>query len=331
MFIVNKIEKFTNIHKVTLMQIENQLTLKQLRAFVAVYRRGKLASAAEEIGVTPSAVSVLIRQAEDALSIRLFDRTTRSLVPTQAAEEAFGIAERILQDVKMLGSSFRELTDGRRGRVRVAATPATAAALLPLTARRFARTYANIGLVIDDCAPNQFLPHIQSERVDLGIGTPPPGGSDFNVRTLLEDQMQLVCAQDHRLASNEAVRWVDLKGEPLIVFRPGYGVRQLIDTMLLKVGLEPAVVQEVGFLSTAAWMTASGLGVTILPSALARLESQRGLVLRPLIEPAVTRTIALVTKKGRSLPPSCHLFIDMLMEDLRQSVETWHYVGDAQQ
>ena len=53
------------------------LTMKQLRAFVAVYRLRKLTAAAERLSVTPSAVSVLIRQIELALDIRLFDRTTR--------------------------------------------------------------------------------------------------------------------------------------------------------------------------------------------------------------------------------------------------------------
>jgi DNA-binding transcriptional LysR family regulator len=302
--------------------IETRLTLKQLRAFAAVYRLGRLSTAAEELGVTQSAVSVLIRQIEETLKTPLFDRTTRSLVPTQAAEDAFGVAERILQDVKALGSNFRDLTEGGRGRVRIAATPATAAALLPATVRRFARRYANIGLVIDDCAPNQFLSHIQSERADFGIGTPPPEGSDFEARILLEDEMQLVCAEDHRLASRPFVRWTDLGGEPLIVFRPGYGVRQLIETTLHKVGVEPVVAHEVGFLSTAAWMTASGLGVTILPRALAGLEERHGLALRPLVEPTVMRTIALVTKKGRSQSPSARLFIDMLAQDFASAARS---------
>jgi DNA-binding transcriptional LysR family regulator len=84
---------------------------------------------------------------------------------------------------------------------------------------------------------------------------------------------------------------------------------------LLKKGLTPTIAHEVGFLDTASWMAASGLGVTILPAALARLHMREGLVIRPLVEPEVTRTIALVTKKGRSLSPPSRLFIDMLLDD----------------
>jgi len=301
--------------------IESQLTLKQLRAFAAVYRLGKLASAAEELGVTQSAVSVLIRQVEETLNTRLFDRTTRSLVPTSAAEEAFGIAERILEDVATLGSNFRDLSEGSRGRVRLCATPGTALTILPGTARRFSRRYANIELVLDDCAPNQFLPLIASERVELGIGVPPPTGADFDSRPIFEDRMLLVCAADHPFAGRDRVRWADLEHVPLIAFRNGYGVRQLLDATVAKAGFEPRIAHEVGFLDTAAWMAASGLGVTILPAALARLRAHMGVVARPLVEPEVTRTMALVTKKGRSLSPPCRLFLDMLLEDVAATAE----------
>jgi DNA-binding transcriptional LysR family regulator len=315
---LNKTEKFSIIREETSTMIESQLTLKQLRAFVAVYRLGKLASAAEELGVTRSAVSVLIRQVEETLNTRLFDRTTRSLAPTRAAEDVFGIADRILRDVATLGSNFRALSEGSRGRVRLAATPGTAMALLPRTARRFSRRYANIELILDDCAPDQFLQLISSERVEFGIGVPPPARSEFETLLLLEDRMQFVCARDHPFVARAMVRWSDLSGLPLIVFRRGYGVRQLIDNTLLKVGLTPSIAHEVGFFSTATWMTASGMGVTILPTALARLYLHGGLVMKPLVEPEVTRAIALVSKKGRSLSPTARLFIEMLVDDLAE-------------
>lgn len=299
------------------MNIETRLTLKQLRAFVAVYRLGKLADAADELGVSLSAVSALIRQIEETLNTRLFDRSTRTLAPTRAADEAFGLAERILQDVVTLGSNFRDLSEGSRGRVHLAATPATAATLLPATARRFARRYGNIQLVLDDCAPSQFLTHIVSERVEMGIGTPAPAGAGCDNRLILSDALQVVCAGDHPFTERDAVRWSDLSDVRLITFRGGpYGVRDLVDRTLMHVGVQPEVAHEVGFLETAAWMAASGLGVAILPAALAAMHRHQGLATRPLVAPEVSRSIALVTKKGRSLSPACKLFVDMVVEDI---------------
>lgn len=298
------------------MSISTRLTFKQLRAFVAVYKHGKLSAAAEELGVSQSAVSVLIRQIEDTLGIKLFDRTTRSLSPTVAADDTFGIAERILQDVVILGDNVRDLSDGLRGRVRLAATPATGTALLPKTTARFNKRYGNIKLELDDCAPNQFLSHILTERVEFGIGTLPADNGEFDVVPILEESVQLICPKNHPLAQASILCWADLKNVPLITFRGTYGMKNIMEYAVHHAGIEANIAHEVEFLNSALWMVSSGLGVAILPAALARLHQLDNLVIRPLIEPEVTRTIAIVIKKGRTLSPSCRLFVDMLIEDV---------------
>jgi len=128
--------------------------------------------------------------------------------------------------------------------------------------------------------------------------------------------MYLVCADSHAIARQAAVSWKDLRGVPVIAFRPGYGVRRLIDDTAAKAGIELNIVHEAGFLDTAAWMAASGLGVCLLPGALARKHAHQPVAIVPLRNPVVRRTISLVTKKGRSLSPACRIFVDMLRSDL---------------
>lgn len=298
------------------MNIETRLTFKQLRAFVAVYKCGKLRIAAQEIGVTQSAISILIKQIEETLNVKLFDRTTRALVPTSVADDAIGIAERILQDTATLGQNINALTSGERGRVHLATTPSTGMAMLPNMVRKFAKKYNHIKLVIDDCAPNQFLSHILSERVEFGIGTMPAEGGEFDSLAILNDELQLICPLDHPLAKLEQVQWADLENVPLIGLRGDYGMRQLITSVLNELDVEPEIVHEVGFLGSAVWMTAVGLGVTIFPAALAQLYKHEELVIKALVSPIVSRKIAVVTKKGRSLSPASQLFVDMLIADM---------------
>ncbi len=297
------------------------LTMKQLRAFVAVYRLRKLAAAAEKLSVTTSAVSVLIRQIEVSLKTRLFDRTTRSLEPTSAAHEAIGSVERILQEVGLLEASFLDLSERRRGQVHLAVTPAIGSALMPQTVLSFTRAYPDIRVIIDDCAPDQFLSRILSEQVEFGVGTPQEAGGEIEILTLVDDQLCLVCRTDHPLALQQEVRWADLVSVPVIAVRGGgYGVRRLIDQIAVKVGIDLNIASEINFLTSALWMTASGLGVSILPSALFVQSYFDDLVARPLIMPTVSRAISLVTKHGRSLSPACQSFAEMLKRDLHGSV-----------
>jgi DNA-binding transcriptional LysR family regulator len=291
-------------------------TIRQLRAFAAVYQLGKLGAAAEQLSVTQSAISVLVRQMEEGLGARLFDRTTRSLRPTQAAREAVVVAERILRDVDSLGSSFRDLGALRRGRVSIAVTPTLASFVMPPVIRKFSALYPDIRVVVDDCAPDQFMSRVIGEHADFGIGTPEKMRADADLQTLVRDHLSLVCMPDHPLAGKKTVRWVDLKGVPVITVRPGYGIRPMIDATASGAGVALDVVNEVSFLSTALWMTAAGLGASIMPSAFATYSGDEQLVIKTLTSPRVSRDISVVTKRGRSLSAASQSFIDVMRAEL---------------
>lgn len=291
-------------------------TIRQLRAFLAVHQLRKLSAAAQRLFVTQSAVSMLIRQLEDGLGTRLFDRTTRSLKPTAAANEMLSTAERILRDVDSLSIGFRELATLERGRVSVAITPTLATFLLPDAIRSFTEEHPKVRVMVNDCAPDQFISRILGEHVDFGIGTPERPGAEVEVQRLMRDHLALVCRNDHPLAKARVVRWTDLAGYPVITVRPGYGVRPLIDGTAADAGVALDVVNEVSFLSTAIWMTASGMGASIMPGAFARAANDPSLLIKVLSAPRVSRDISVVTKRGHSLSVAARAFIDALKRSL---------------
>jgi len=284
-------------------------TLRQLQAFMAVYRLRKLSAAAAQLYVTQSAVSVLIRQLEQALGVRLFERTTRSLRPTEAAQDAAVVVDRILRDVGLLSGGSLDLRELRRGQVSLVITPTLADMLMPPVVEAFRQQHPDIALRVEDCAPDQFLTRIVGEHVDFGIGTPEHAGGEVEQRTLLRDHLALVCLPDHPLARRRKLRWSDLHGHPVIAGRPGYGVRKMVDLAAAQAGVELRVVNEISFLSTGLWMTASGLGPSIMPTAYARQSRFKSLVVRVLNEPLVLRDIYVVTKRQRQLSPACEAFI----------------------
>ncbi|MDP9603771.1 LysR family transcriptional regulator [Variovorax sp. NFACC27] len=291
-------------------------TIRQLRAFLAVYQLKKLSAAAQRLFVTQSAVSMLIRQLEEGLDTRLFDRTTRSLKATAAAEQMMMTVERILRDVDSLSNDFRELATLERGRVTLAITPTLAAFLLPDAMRAFNEQHPGVRVLVNDCAPDQFVSRIIGEHVDFGIGTPERPGPEVEVQRLMRDHLAVVCRDDHPLAKARVVRWSDLGGHPVITVRPGYGVRPLIDGTAAEAGVALDVVNEVSFLSTAIWMTAAGMGASIMPSAFARAEADPSLVIKVLSSPRVARDISIVTKRGHSLSAAARAFIDALKRSL---------------
>lgn len=291
-------------------------TLRQLRAFLAVYQLRKLSAAAQKLFVTQSAVSMLIRQLEEGLDTRLFDRTTRSLKPTAAAEQMMQTVERVLRDVDSLSADFRELSALERGRVTMAITPTLAAMLLPDALRGFAQQHPGVRVLIDDCAPDQLMGRVLGEHVDFAIGSPERPGAEVETERLLRDHLALVCRDDHPLAKARVVRWADLARHRIITVRAGYGVRLLIENTAAEAGVTLDVVNEVSFLSTALWMTTAGMGASIMPSAFARAEANPALAIKVLSAPRVARDISVVTKRGHSLSVAARAFIDALKRSL---------------
>lgn len=291
-------------------------TLRQLRAFVAVFQLGKFSAAAEQLCITQSAVSLLIRQLEDGLGVALFERSTRSLRPTDAARDAITVAERVLRDVGSLSAHAFDVASLRKGRVSVAVTPTLGAIVLPAAVQAFRLRYPEVQIDIDDCAPDQFMSRVVGEQVDFGIGSPEQAGADVELKTLVRDHLSVVCPEGHALAARKSVSWAELAGHEVITVRPGYGIRPLIDASAAQAGVQLRVVNEVTFLSTALWMTACGMAVSVMPSAYARQAGANGMAVRPLVRPRVSRDIVLVTKRGKPLSPAAKAFVAEVQRSL---------------
>lgn len=285
-------------------------TMRQLRAFVSVYQLRKISTAAEQLHLTQSAVSLLIRQLENGLGILLFERTTRALRPTEAANDMIAVADRILRDVASLTTNAVDTATLRKGRVSVAITPTLGEIMLPSAVRSFREKYPGLQLSLDDCAPDQFVSRVVGEQVDFGIGSPEQAGAEIDIETLLRDHLSVVCPAGHPLGRRKTVRWAELGPYGIITVRPGYGIRPLIDASAAQGGVQLQVVNEVTFLSTALWMADSGMGISVMPSAYARHSSIQNLVIRPLTHPKVSRDIVLVTKRGRTLTAAARAFVE---------------------
>lgn len=278
-------------------------SVRQLRAFVAVYQSGHISAAAELLSVTQPAVTVLLRELEERLGVRLFDRTTRSLKRTDAANAAFAYAQRVLSELEAMGRSMDDLAQGRQGRLRIAATSTVVQTVLPEVLRQFTRELPGVELLIDDCAPGEFVERIVSERVDCGVGTlesPVPG---LEERIFLRDPMVAVAGKE-RFDASRPLSWKQLAAHPVITVRAGYGVRRRIERAASEGGVELRVAHEVALFTTALALASGGLGVAVVPESVARASGLPGMVVRRLVRPHLEKSTAFVFRKDRTLAPA---------------------------
>ena len=287
-------------------------SVRQLRAFVAVYHTGQVSAAAQQLALTQPAVTVLLRELEGKLGLKLFDRSTRSLRRTEAAAEAIGFAERALAELEALGASMAELAGARRGRVRIAATSTVAQTLLPPVMRRFLDTHPEVAVEIEDVAPTGFVEAVLRERVDFGVGTLQAPVAGLREDVFLRDTLAAVAPAAPDFPAGKPITWKQLAALPLVTVRPGYGVRQRIDEAAQAAGVQLRVAHEVSLLTTALALAGHGLGVAVLPASLVGQSHEPGLVARRITRPAVERNTAIVYKAERSLSPAARAFADMM-------------------
>lgn len=301
------------------MQKENRnISLKQMRAFVAVAHAGSFTRAAEQLFITQSALSSLIRNLEAELQLQLLNRTTRRLELTDAGAELLQSLEQLLGDLDRMTSDLRDVRAIRRGRIRIGATPLLASTFIPAAIRAFHEQHPGITVrVLDDPAP-QLLHALREGDIDLMVATLDGEHPELDSSVVLSDTMVLVCHSEHPFAGKSEVAWHDLPGEPLVALRKGSGLRAITDQMLGALGSEGAPAQEVNHVATAIAMVAAGMGVAVLPAYSVRFSEAKAVRAVPLGGPVMQRHVSLATLKQRTPSTATRA----MQEHLRQFART---------
>ncbi|MBB3226130.1 DNA-binding transcriptional LysR family regulator [Luteibacter sp. Sphag1AF] len=277
------------------------VTLRQLKAFLAVARQQHFGRAADSIHLTQPAVSRLIADLEAELEVRLFDRTTREVVPTETGRYLEQAVARTLDDLDAVLAHARQQGDPLRGRVRIASVPTLSASIMPLCIARCAGEHPSVEILLRDQNQAQVLEAVRSGEVDFGLAIEPSPDDEFDTHDLLMDPFWLVCPANHPLADSHAVAWKRLRGETLILLDHASGSRRLIDQALATHGIDAHVGIEVGHAQTAFRMVSAGLGITVTPGL--SLDGLTPDLAARQLTPVIQRQVVLARRRQRSLSP----------------------------
>jgi len=276
------------------------ISLQQLRVFQAVAAERNFSRAGDRVGLTQPAVSRATTELESQLGLRLFDRTTREVAPTEAGRLLAAHLERILEELDNALLDVQGLAGQRRGRVRVASSPTLSASLMPACIAAAGADGTEIVLL--DRIQQDALDSVRSGLVDFGVVVDPADPADLFCEPVMREPFCLVCPAGHALAGIGAVPWSALAAHPLVLLDQASGSRRLIDEALARQGVSPQVVQQLGHPTTVFRMVESGIGVAVLPALALAAYRAPGLVARRL-SPRIDRYIMLVHRRHRSLSP----------------------------
>lgn len=292
------------------------VTLRQLRALLAVERAGSMTGAAQAMHLTPAALSMLVKSLEDSTGVKLFERTTRRLVLTQAGSalvphirQALGLIDGAIDQVMLTHPDPRKTLQS----ITLATSPLMAFSVMPQAIAAFKRQYPEVQVQLLDAAVESLVALVTQGQADMAICTAPQDVADLKSTHLYSDRLMLVCPRSNPLAQLPQVPWQMLLDQPLIVMRQGSGLRALVDQALSKWPHRPPPAFEVSHVASAMGLVQAGQGVAALPSnAISRaydLQPHQTWVSVPLTAPIVTRKIIALTPNDQAQSPIAQDFI----------------------
>ncbi|GAA0212357.1 LysR substrate-binding domain-containing protein [Saccharothrix mutabilis subsp. mutabilis] len=288
------------------------MTLQQLVYFLAVARTRHFTRAAEEVRVAQPSLSKQIHALEKELGAELFSRARGNVTLTPAGEALLPVASRILSDVDTARLEVAELVGLRRGRVRVGATPSLCGSIFADVIKRYHDAYPGIQVSVTEGGSRDLVQALEAGSLDLAlvIVSPVDAHRALTVAPVLREELVVASASPLGV---DRMSLLDLREHPLVMFRPGYDLRETTLAACRGAGFEPTFAVEGGEMDAVLRFVEVGLGVAIVPSTVLAARSLHGTPLTP----GTSRTVGLAHRADVAPTSAARAFQDVLLSFLR--------------
>lgn len=293
------------------------ITPADLDAFLSVAETSSFRQSAQMLGISQPSVSARIQHLEAVLGVRLFDRTTRRVVITDAGERLRGRVERMVLETRALVREFREEQNLQRGSVVVGASPSVAAGFLPAVIGEFQRRWPDVEVVLLDDFFGQVLDRVSRGEVDFAVTPYISNEETLDYEPLLDDVFRLAVPDSHPLAAQDSASLADIAGENLMSMPPESAAWAIFRRAFAVAGMDFAPSFQTRDSVTIFSLIKQGLGVGLVTEMLSSVLDMRGITLLPVRDADLTRSIGIVRTRERGLSPAA----DALCKLLRKHAE----------
>ncbi|GLH81718.1 transcriptional regulator [Bradyrhizobium sp. SSBR45G] len=239
------------------------LTIRQLRALVAVQNSGSVTSAAARLNLTQPAVTLQIRNLQELAGLPLIQRTTDGMILTEAGRSVLGLAERVEAALQDCEQALDILAGRSGGRVAIGAV-STAKYFVPFAIAEFSRRFPKIDVTLRIGNRDSLREALRGYDLDIAIMGRPPADIPVDMRPFGKHPHVIIAPAGHRLARRKRIAGEDLAGEVFITREPGSGTRLLMETFFEKHGLQPKTSMEMDSNETIKQAVIAGLGIAFI-------------------------------------------------------------------
>jgi DNA-binding transcriptional LysR family regulator len=303
-------------------------SLADLRAFVTVGQLRSFAAAATALHLSQPALSRRISHLEEMLGVRLFDRTTRTVALTLLGQRFLEQVGGLVDDVDRSIVSLRDAAQLEAGDVTIGCVFSLVHHFLPPLVLAFREQHPRVLVRIIEEGADEVLACVKQGEADFALNYIGMQDPEVDFTPLLKEPYVLACGTAHPLARRRSVRWDELAAHPLARVSHASRNRLFIDQALAELPPLPRPICEVRHVSTLIGLVENGLGVAVVPQLTLPRHSATVVGVR-LEQPAISRTIGMVRRRGRSLSPAAQAFAKLLAQASRATGRPRRRAGAA--
>lgn len=284
------------------------MQIRDLSWLLALAEHEHVTDASYALGVTQPTLSRALARMEDELGVRVFERAPDGVHVTPNGQLVVAAARDVVGRYGQLVDQLASVLDPDGGVVRLAFLDSIASSLVPQVLRGFHEHAPRVRVLLSQEPGHDIVADLESGAADVAITSAHPPGA-YGWHSLQEERLVLVVPHRHRLRDRRRVRLAELADEELVTTPVGFGYRTFLDNLLRDAGVAPAISFESQDLATIEGLVAAGLGVAILPEAIAGTSGTVGI---PLASSAARRTIGLTWRTDRTLSVPAGRFRDFV-------------------
>lgn len=294
------------------------LKLQHLRYFVAVFEERSITAAAHRVNATQSGVSMQLRDFEETLGLKLFDRTSTGVVPTKAGEQIYARSNRVLREINEFAVDIETHTDQLYGTVRAGIMPTFAKSILAPTLMRFAEKHPFVDVNIIEGYSETLTGRVANGDMDFAIV--PGGDLPTGVRsTLVDTDIEILVRRGPEGGTGKPLELATAPPLDLVLPGPGNARRAKIDRYLNNMCASKHTIMELDSMMATFDLLEKGHYASILPGCLClpSIEDTR-FELSPLLKPVLQVDYLMIEPSAQATSVVVSAFAEALSEEIQK-------------
>jgi LysR family transcriptional regulator, nitrogen assimilation regulatory protein len=304
------------------------MDVRQLRYFLSVAKCRSFSRAALELNVAQPALSHHVANLEAELGVKLFERSTKGVTPTECGETLMTHAETIIRQFSQAAREVKATSAQPSGVVTIGLPTSISISLTVPLLHEVESRFPAITLKVSENHSGYLSEWVLAGRLDMAVLFDVAPQSQFELKPLLHEALYFVAAPGSFIEGREILELAELRGRPLIVTGRNHGLRQAIDRYSGSAGLDIEVKTEVDSLVAIKQLVATGYGNSILPWCAIQEECAKGILRAARIEkPRLQRKVFLASSRDWPRTRASEIIAQLVPEIVGDLLKTDRWRG----